>query len=429
MQQTVLLLDGSEAMNSSADYLPNYLLAMRPPLLQFVARYLDSTPLASLGVVVMRDGISHRLLPCTTNQSEVLDILERDYFLHGGSGATSVENGLRMAMSVLVNLQKVIGLSASLETRAVAEEDKKNKKKTAVVHRQRPSSATRLRVVLLSASVTLIDPTDVFAVIRSMAALDIVIDVVSLVGAVHVFEACATQTGGRLYCPLNYSHLLTISAELAIWRDGGSGREGYHRRRPRSSFGADAEAEPREPPRLIPIGVPVYITAPASLGAEKVYLACPQCHLLQLSIPTTCPLCRLLLCNAAMLYRTYILHHRLVPAAQQVRVDAGGRDPAAMTAPRLALKGPATEVKEEVGVSSRASPSKPSVIHAAPGTDSSPVPMRCSLCMMAVKQRGGDGAPSSTLWQCSACRSYRCTPCHRFVEESLGLCPHCIAMQ
>lgn len=69
MLRTVLLLDGSAAMNVSSDYLPSYLLASRPPLMQFVNYYLDSTPLASLGVVVMRHGVAVKLLAPTTNVS------------------------------------------------------------------------------------------------------------------------------------------------------------------------------------------------------------------------------------------------------------------------------------------------------------------------------------------------------------------------
>lgn len=54
------------------------------------------------------------------------------------------------------------------------------------------------RVVLLSAAVTLIDPTDVLKIIHVMASLHIRVDIISFNGAVHVFEECAHRTGGLL---------------------------------------------------------------------------------------------------------------------------------------------------------------------------------------------------------------------------------------
>ncbi|CBZ27499.1 conserved hypothetical protein [Leishmania mexicana MHOM/GT/2001/U1103] len=423
MLRTVLLLDGSDAMNSSSDYLPNYLLAMRPPLLRLVERYLDSTPLASLGVVVMRDGISHRLLPCTTNRNEIVDVLERDVFLHGGSGNMSMENGLRVAMSELVDMREVAALAATTA------------KKSSSVGAQNPraawkGSATQLNVIVLTASVTLIDPTDVFAVVNIMAALSIRISVVSLVGAVHVFDVCTVETGGTLYCPLNYDHLLHIMDELstahraqvAMTRKKRHQRGGRRMRvKRRREEGEDVEVNDddgggTDAPCLIPIGCPVYLEASLSDSAEpspaassrSFYLGCPQCHLIQLTVPTTCSMCRLLLCSAPMLYSTFVSHNSLVPPAKVLRVMQDISPPATMQQP-----------------------------------------IRCSLCMtscvaevmMGHTRNGGLGSPvgssataasvvdGAQVWQCSACASYRCNACNDFVLHTIGLCPHCVALQ
>ncbi|KAG5477826.1 hypothetical protein LSCM1_05128 [Leishmania martiniquensis] len=445
MLRTVLLLDGSEAMNSSSDYLPNYLLAMRPPVLRLVERYLDSTPLASLGVVVMRDGISHRLLPCTTNHSEIVDVLERDVFLHGGSGSTSMENGLRMAMSELVDMREVAALAATAAKQpasAAAARDPRAAWK---------GSATQLSVFVLTASVTLIDPSDIFAVVSLMAALSIRISVVSLVGAVHVFEVCTVETGGTLYCPLSYDHLLHIMDDLAtahrsktaLARRKRHQRGGHQQQveRPREA-GSEVEADGHDDdgddaPRLIPIGCPVYLEAPSSenggpsstASSRSLYLACPQCHLIQLRVPTTCPMCRLLLCSAPMLYSTFVSHNSLVPPAKLLRVVRDASAPASMA---HTLSAAGTAIVQQGG--------------AATGTAQHPI--RCGLCMTSVfdtvmmgntHSRPGSPVGSSAaaalavngaqVWQCSACASYRCNACNDFVLNTIGLCPACLALQ
>lgn len=457
MLRTVLLMDGSEAMNSSSDYLPSYLLAMRPPLLRLVEKYLDSTPLASLGLVVMRDGVSHRLLPCTTNRNEIVDVLERDIFLHGGSGTMSLENGLRMAMSELVDMRKVAAMAAkSGKNGATAAAAAATNTRAAW-----KGSATQLNVILVSASVTLIDPTDVFKVVNTMTALSIRIHVVSLVGAVHVFDVCAVETGGALHCPLNFDHLLEIvdalatahrarAATAAAARQQQRSRRRVKRQRATSGDAInggenteDAE-EDVDAPSLIPIGCPVYVEAPppsatqpesggatmpseSASDAPSYFLACPQCHLIQLSVPTTCPMCRLLLCSAPMLYSTYVSHNTLVPPATRLRVVQRVQDGGA-------------PVRQDSAVSD-ASSSAAATAQAVVSTAEKPV--HCDLCMTripadAVAATDGTAAAAAApsrvseaawVWRCSACGSFRCDGCNDFVVNTVGLCPHCVALR
>ncbi|KPA79255.1 hypothetical protein ABB37_05732 [Leptomonas pyrrhocoris] len=470
MLRTVLLMDGSEAMNSSSDYLPSYLLAMRPPLLRLVEKYLDSTPLASLGIVVMRDGVSHRLLPCTTNRNEIVDVLERDVFLHGGSGSMSLENGLRMAMSELVDMRKVAALVAAHSSTSKVNGSAGGAAAAAAASLAASTratwkgSATQLNVLIVSAAVTLIDPTDVFNVVNTMAALSVRINVLSLVGAVHVFDVCALETGGRLYCPMNYDHLLQIVDELATAHRAHAATAEAKRRRQRQrrgkrvrsstsgiqDDGEDRDDEDADAPYLIPIGCPVYLkatpspppppqqqqsitTAPAPSARTTAtdancsyYLACPQCHLIQLSVPTTCPLCRLLLCSAPMLYSTYVAHNYLVPAARRLRVVRGVTGVSAQQAETGEVK-----VLLSTGATSTAE-----VVETTAET-----PIRCALCMTHIP---ADAARTATtepatvasaasegahVWQCSSCASYRCDACNSFVVEAIGMCPHCVALR
>ncbi|RNF11149.1 DNA repair and transcription factor protein, TFIIH complex, SSL1 subunit [Trypanosoma conorhini] len=358
MLKTVLLLDGSEAMDSSADYLPTRLLALRPQLGRFVHTYLDANPLASLGVVVMRDGVAHRLNPCTTNASDILQALEVKYFLFGGSGAMSLENGLRLALSELVDLKRI--------ARRVRQTDPDSGGKEA-----REEPAARLRILLVSSSVTIIDPHDVFGVIKMLAKLRVRVDVISFCGAVHVFEAAATATGGSLYTPMNYDHLTEVLGRLAA---------------PDKSHVCQEEK-----PTLIPVGFPCYVERKepqeggggGDYGGVTKYLACPQCGLMQTSIPSTCPLCKLLLCSAPLLHTTFLAHNELCAASSNA--------------------GDAMEEARKFNGDASA--------------------WRCSLCQRGMLDNDG----KTLALQCNSCRCMRCARCEAFVRESIGLCPTCIA--
>ncbi|RNE98004.1 DNA repair and transcription factor protein, TFIIH complex, SSL1 subunit [Trypanosoma rangeli] len=354
MLKTALLLDGSEAMNSSADYLPTRLLALRPQLGKFVHTYLGANPLASLGVVTMRDGVAHRLNSCTTNTSDILQTLEVKYFLFGGSGAMSLENGLRLALSELVDLKRIAKRVRQTESNDIGRE-------------AREEPAARLRILLVSSSVTIVDPHDVFNVIKMLAKLRVRVDVISFCGAVHVFEAAATATGGTLYTPMNYDHLSEVLGRLSTPDKSRSCHE--------------------EKPMMIPVGFPCYAEREepqeAGSGGVTKYLACPQCGLIQTSIPSTCLLCKLLLCSAPLLHTTFVAHNELCAASSK----AGG-----------ASEGPSKLMDDTFGE-------------------------RCSLCQLGMQDEDG----KTLVWQCNSCRCMRCASCEKFVREGIGLCPICIA--
>lgn len=219
MLKTVLLLDGSDAMNSTEEYSPNYLFAVRQPLFRFVRSYLQSTTLASLGLVVMRDGVAKCLHPCTTNIHDLLITLEVHYFLYGGVGSLSLENGLRASLPELVeNPQRCFmgkcgrgpgAASSSYSLEPLRENPREHDEEEIV-------DGIEARVLLFSASVTVVDPTDVLRVVRMFTKAKIRVDVVSILGAVHLFQECARRTGGQLYCPQSYKHLGHILQQLAV---------------------------------------------------------------------------------------------------------------------------------------------------------------------------------------------------------------------
>lgn len=228
MLKTVLLLDGSAAMNSTAEYSPNYLFAIRQPLFRFVRSYLNSTALASLGLVVIRDGIAKCLFPCTTNIRDLLTALELHYFLYGGEGSLSLENGLRASLAELLEnpQQYLLGnhrrnrrkgensSSLSAEQKRIKQELQEDGKEEA--ENPKIADGVECQVLFFSASVTVIDPTDILRVVRVFTKVKIKINIVSILGAVHIFQECADRTGGTLHCPQSYKHLCRILQQLAV---------------------------------------------------------------------------------------------------------------------------------------------------------------------------------------------------------------------
>lgn len=270
MLKTVLLLDGSNAMNSTEEYSPNYLFAVRQPLFRFVRSYLQSTTLASLGLVVMRDGVAKCLHPCTTNIRDLLIALEVHYFLYGGVGSLSLENGLRASLPELVeNPQRCFlgkrGRGPDTAIRSYASEPLGEHPQEH--EEERIVNGIDARVLLFSASVTVVDPTDVLRVVRMFTKAKIQIDVVSILGAVHIFQECARRTGGQLYCPQSYKHLGHLLQQLALGhfslQTGMESRiRSRHRLTEKEKKGEGQEGERRSTgrnaPLMIPVGFPLW---------------------------------------------------------------------------------------------------------------------------------------------------------------------------
>ncbi|EPY41459.1 transcription initiation factor TFIIH subunit 2 [Angomonas deanei] len=348
MQRTVLLLDGSEAMNNSGDYLPSYLLAIRNPVYEFIAHYLESSPLVSLGVVVIRDGVCRRLVSPTTNYKDIVSVLERDYFLYGGSGSFSLVNGLRLSLSELVDMKRIVAATQGGKVRGLM---------GAV---DPASRATRRRIVLLSASVTVVDPTNVEHTLSLVAGCDVRLDVISFTGAVHVFERAAEGTGGKLYCPLSYDHLTRLMHQLI----GESRASGSRKRSREKKLSGSGE-------KSVPIAVGFPLCEKIT-GSGDYTLLCPQCHLPQSAVPTTCPLCRCTLCDVASLFGSIIVHNHFVPQDHKVK------DPDAVVI--------------------------------------------CHLC------RATQSSDKVDFYRCEKCTSLRCFACNVFVHEKIGMCPVCVSL-
>jgi transcription initiation factor TFIIH subunit 2 len=271
MLKTVLLLDGSSTMNATVDYLPTRLLALKPQLQQYIRTYLDLSPLSQLGTVVMRDTTAHVLTPLTNSAAQLTEGLELRYFLQGGSGAMSLECGLRTSLSQLVELRKKKGLAGG----------------------------GALQVVLFTASVSLVDGGDVRSIVEMLRRSKIRVDIVHLVGSVYALQQLAEQTGGQHFCPMNYEHLREIVAKLPYEVSGD------HRKKRLRDEDND------EDDRLVPIGFPQLAAALEVPG--KSYLLCPRCKLPLQGIPCVCPLCSLLVTSLPFIHMSYIWRNQLVP--------------------------------------------------------------------------------------------------------------------
>lgn len=334
----MLLLDGSEAMNSSVDYSPTRLLALRPCIGKLIAALLDSTPLSVVGCAVMRDTMAQVVAPLTNHAAEIVDALEIRYYLHGGSGSMSMDKGLRACLSELVELRK----------RAMR---------------------SFLRVVVVAASVTLVDGSDVLSLIPLLQRARIRVDVVHLLGAVHALQLVVSGTGGSYFCPTSYDHLQSILLREVVVPAHSTNRS-QKRRRGDSDDTADGEL-------MIPVGFPVL--QPSLEKPGKHYMTCPQCALPQTSVPSMCPLCGLLICSAPCAEISFVWHHALIPpteAATAAVMDEGSK---------------------------------------------------CALCDVSLSKRPPfDGSQSSIVLMCSECRKPRCVDCDALVRTNFGICPSCL---
>jgi hypothetical protein len=295
----------------------------------------------------------------------------------------SLECGLRTCFSQLVELRQ--------------------KTKTTTTTQMIGQSAA-LHVVLVTASVSLVDGGDIRGIVEMVRRANITVDVVHLVGSVYALQQLAERTGGHHRCPMSYDHLRQIFSKLpyeATTRfkklSGGvrGGRLQPLKRGREDSLVVKREGE-TDVGGLVPIGFPE--PAPSLERPGKTFLVCPRCKLPQQSIPTVCPLCSLLVTSLPFIHMSYIWRNKLVPpVCEELATAAADIDPAAGSPP--------SSVSANVSIASDP-------------------PLRnrrvsCSLC--------DDHLDGVAHLRCSECDQPRCHPCQLIVTRHLGVCPSCIA--
>jgi transcription initiation factor TFIIH subunit 2 len=349
MLRTVLLLDGSEAMNSTVDYLPSRLLALRPHILRLVESMLESAFAAQVAAVVMRDGVAHRVSAASSSVGEIADRLEKAYFMFGGVGSMSLDNGLRLALSELVPVQ--VGGSAVLGS-----------------HLQ--SQLVKRRVIFVCASVTSVDHSDIYALVKLLRRHRVAVDVLSICGATHLSLQLAAQTGGRFVCPMNYDEMRTAVDSFV---------------ESPPSLVEDANNTPTMPimlPVAFPLPVVIAATRPggASTGSSHhatshcdEMVVCSRCALPLTSVPSTCPQCRVLVCSLPYVHVAHAKALGLAPIAERV--------------------------SGEVLSSSES----------------------CAECNTRL------GTNKKEAFRCCGCARYRCQDCEAYIRTVLHVCPSCAA--
>ena len=385
MLRTVLLLDGSAAVNSAVDYLPSRLLALRPHVLHLVEAILSSAFAAQIAVVVMRDGVAHRLSGVSSNAGELADKLEKGYFMFGGAGCMSLENGLRLALSELVPIH---GTSSASTSAAAA---------AATSHRD----STQRRVVVVCAAVTSVDHSDIFSIFSILKRQHVAVDVLSIAGATHVMTQLAQQTGGRFICPMNYDQL---RAGIESFVDG-----------PAVVVGQGSKA--RDAGGMLSVAFPMLVEAAAEQmqhqqqQPRKLLVVCSRCALPLSCVPATCPQCKILVCSLPYVHAAYAKANRLAPSL--VTVDAASSSSAATLASLAAL---------------------PTALPLA-GASVVP-PLWCAECNAPLMGASGSSSTdqrtmaqstAASALQCRGCGTWRCEACETFIRSVLHACPSCIA--
>lgn len=356
----VLVLDLSADM-LDRDLRPNRFDLTLQYVRQFVADYFDQNPIGQLAILCTRDGLAERLTLMGGNTIDHAAVLRNRRKLEP-RGEPSLQNALEMARSALAHL---------------------------------PTSNTR-EVLLLSASLTSVDPGNIHQTIEKLAADKIQVSVISLAAEMHILKDMCTETGGEFSVVLNEDHYQETLQKFVPPRVISE-----HRHEARGDDGAD----------LLVMGFPRRLphSAPASLcachgrilslrksddshsaeAAPRGY-QCPRCMSKVCQVPTDCPVCGITIIMSTHLARSY---QHLFPVRNFLPLgwDAA---PTFMGDACFACNAPFP-----------APPSDASKAESAPPEEAA----------LAPSQR----------YRCPRCKNDFCLECDAFIQEQLHQCPGC----
>lgn len=358
IRHLVLVLDLSGDM-AELDLRPNRFDLTLQYVRRFVTDYFDQNPIGQLAIICTRNGLAERLSLMGGNTTEHLAALARRRRLEP-SGEPSLQNALDMARSSMVHL---------------------------------PASNTR-EILVISASLTSVDPGNIHDTIDQLARDGIHVSVISLAAEMHILKELVTRTGGELGVVISEDHYEGLLQKFVPPRVLPQGVQ---------DGPADDDAA-----GLLVMGFPrrLPFNAPASLcachgramsnrgqgssedDAVPAGYTCPRCLAKVCLVPTDCPICGITIIMSTHLARSY---HHLFPVENYVPL---GWDAVDHDAPPACFS---------CGVP----------FPSAEGKEKTPAPLDAAAI-----------APSSR-YRCPRCSNHFCLECDAFVQEQLHLCPGC----
>ncbi|KAL4402186.1 transcription factor TFIIH holo complex protein [Malassezia pachydermatis] len=354
----VLVLDLSEDM-MDRDLRPTRFDLTLQLARQFVSDYFDQNPIGQLAIVCTRNGLGERLSLMGGNTFDHSAMLANKRKLEP-RGVPSIQNALEMARSCLTHL---------------------------------PNSNTR-EILFLSASLTSVDPGNIYQTVDKLVQDRIQVSVISLAAEIHVLKDLCARTGGDFNVVMNEDHykelLLKHVPPRVITEETST----------QASDTNAADLLVMGFPRRLPFHTPATLCAchgrlvTPSKASENDSLAapagyqCPRCLSKVCQVPTDCPTCGITIIMSTHLARSY---HHLFPVQNYEPVPWSAvydKSPAACFA--CAWQFPPKSDDDNTSM---------------PSGDSTLSP--------------------SSRYACPKCQHHFCLECDAFIQEQLHSCPGC----
>ncbi|KAJ2949097.1 hypothetical protein O0L34_g6036 [Tuta absoluta] len=272
MRHLLVAVDCSEAMNCQ-DIKPLRFLCTLKLLEKFVEEFFDQNPLSQLGLILMKNKRSEKITELSGNVRKHIKAVQglKDMAL---VGEPSLQNTLELAWRTLKPL---------------------------------PGHASR-EVLILFASLTTCDPSDINTTIETLKTDGIRCSVIGLAAEVRICKKLCQDTGGEYGVVLDDVHYRSLLLEhtmppaRARALDAGLVKMGFPHTAPAQAQPETANADP-----AITVCM-CHLEEGEGICGDGHF--CPQCRSKYCSLPAQCRTCGLTLASAPHLARSY---HHLFP--------------------------------------------------------------------------------------------------------------------
>lgn len=322
----VLVIDGSLAMIEK-DLRPTRFAAMLSYLLDFIIEFFDQNPISQLGIIMMRNGMAHLVSEVSGLPQYHLDKLRvlkaRQHNRFEPKGDPSLQNALELARSLL-----------TINYGGMASASTKNSKE----------------ILIIFGALFTSDPGNIHKTIDSLVKENIKVKVIGLSAQVAICQEIVSRTNfpsssknkvrmdiGDLYgVIMNEAHLkellMNCVEPLAVTTKSAEAVQSSSKGVPLIRMGFPSKMQPHMNASLaVESNFPSLCSCHLSHGQEEngnitiqqntsgsdssasvAGYTCPQCESRVCHLPTSCPVCGLMLILSTHLARSY---HHLAPLA------------------------------------------------------------------------------------------------------------------
>lgn len=389
----ILVIDGSLTMLEK-DLRPNRFSVMISYLLDFVVEFFDQNPISQLGVIMMRNGVAHLVSEVSGLPQYHLDKLRglnaRQQNRFEPKGDPSLQNALELSRSLL-----------TANFGGIATGSNKNSKE----------------VLILFGALFTSDPGDIHKTIDNLVKDEIKVKVIGLSARVAICQELVNRTNflgnGRGKADLssyygvilNESHfkelLMDCVEPLAVTTKSAEAEQEHSHGVPLIRMGFPLKLQPNigSTNSVLVSNFPKLCACHSTQGSDDSQAAvtiqnntssasknlssvigyrCPQCNSRVCHLPSTCPVCGLMLILSTHLARSY---HHLVPLGDYKEIEIS----------------------------------------------SSYTSTHCYGCLLRFPEGSDNNTDmlTSSRYRCGKCLNDFCIDCDVFVHEILHNCPGC----